>query len=199
MATIVDLIRHGEPIGGHIYRGHLDHALTDKGWQQMRSALAEHSPWQQIVTSSLSRCAEFASETAQRLNLPLQKQADFMEIGFGQWEGKSAQQLESDNKAEFYAFYDDPLNNTPPEGEPLLAFQQRVLAAWQQLLDQHHEQHVLVVGHAGMMRVILSHVLQMPIDAMYRLNIPHAAISRISITSDGARAYPQLVFHAGTL
>ena len=199
MTTVIDLIRHGEPRGGHIYRGQLDHRLTDKGWQQMRAAVAQAADWQYIVTSPLSRCAAFATELAQRLNIPLQSQASFMEIAFGDWEGKSAQQLELENKAEFYAFYDDPVNNTPPQAESLLAFEQRVLSAWNALLAQYQDKHVLVVGHAGMMRMIISHVLQMPVDAMYRLHIPHAGISRISVTSDGARAYPQLLFHAGSL
>lgn len=199
MTTVIDLIRHGEPIGGHIYRGQLDHALTEKGWQQMRSAVAGHEPWQQIVTSPLSRCAEFANELGQRLTIPVQSQADFMEIAFGDWEGKSAQQLEIENKAEFYAFYDDPVNNTPPQAELLLAFEQRVISAWTALLKQYQDKHILLVGHAGMMRMIISHILQMPLEAMYRIHIPHAGISRISVTNDGARAYPQLLFHAGSL
>ena len=199
MATVVDLIRHGEPIGGHIYRGHLDHPLTDKGWQQMRTAVGEQAPWQHIVTSPLSRCAEFAYQLGQQLTIPVKEQADFMEIGFGHWEGKSAQQLEDESKAEFYAFYDDPINNTPPQAEPLVSFEQRVSAAWNSLLEEYQDKHVLVVGHAGMMRIIISHVLQMPLDAMYRINIPHAGISRISVSGQGARAYPQLLFHAGSL
>ena len=199
MTTVVDLLRHGEPLGGHIYRGQLDHALTEKGWQQMREAVAEHKPWQQIVTSPLSRCADFANELAQRLDIPLQSQADFMEIAFGDWEGQSAQQLEIENKAAFYAFYDDPVNNTPPKAESLLAFEQRVSLAWSELLKQYQDKHVLVVGHAGMMRMIISHILQMPKDAMYRIHIPNAGISRISVSGQGARAYPQLLFHAGTL
>lgn len=199
MTTVVDLIRHGEPIGGHIYRGRLDHPLTETGWQQMRTAVADDAPWQNIITSPLSRCADFAHELAQQLTIPVKEQADFMEIAFGLWEGKSAQQLEDENKAEFYAFYDDPINNTPPQAESLLSFEQRVLSAWNSLLKDYQDKHILLVGHAGVMRIIISHILQMPLDAMYRINIPNAGISRISISGQGARAYPQLLFHAGTL
>lgn len=199
MTTVVDLLRHGEPIGGHIYRGQLDHELTENGWQQMQNAVADHAPWQQIITSPLKRCADFANDLAQRLAIPVQSQADFMEIAFGEWEGKSAQQLESENKDAFYAFYDDPLSNTPPQAESLSEFEQRVVSAWSALLKQYQDKHILLVGHAGMMRMIISHVLQMPLDTMYRIHIPHAGISRISVASDGARTYPQLIFHSGSL
>jgi alpha-ribazole phosphatase len=199
MTTVVDLIRHGEPIGGHIYRGHLDHPLTETGWQQMRTAVGEYAQWQNIVTSPLCRCADFAYELGRQLTIPVKEQAGFMEIGFGNWEGKSAQQLEDEHKTEFYAFYDDPVNNAPPDAESLVDFERRVLSAWNSLLEDYQDKHVLVVGHAGMMRMIIRHVLDMPLDAMYRINIPNAGISRISISGQGARAYPQLLFHAGTL
>jgi len=57
---IVDLLRHGEPVGGRRYRGQTDDPLSDKGWKQMWTAVAGQQPWQVIVTSTLSRCREFA-------------------------------------------------------------------------------------------------------------------------------------------
>ena len=35
--TVIDLIRHGEPVGGRRYRGHIDDPLSERGWQQMWS------------------------------------------------------------------------------------------------------------------------------------------------------------------
>ena len=89
MITVVDLICHGEPIGGYIYRGQSDHQLTKKGWWQMRDAVGDHKPWQQIVTSPSGRCAVFANDLAQRLNISVQQQTSFMDIIFGAWEGIS--------------------------------------------------------------------------------------------------------------
>ncbi|MEK6748901.1 MAG: histidine phosphatase family protein, partial [Pseudomonadota bacterium] len=37
--TVVDMIRHGEPVGGKRYRGHRDDPLSDIGWRQMREAV----------------------------------------------------------------------------------------------------------------------------------------------------------------
>ena len=42
--TTIDLIRHGEPVGGRKYRGQIDDPLSDKGWTQMRQAVADHKP-----------------------------------------------------------------------------------------------------------------------------------------------------------
>ena len=58
--TIIDLMRHGEPVGGRRYRGQTDDPLSEKGWQQMWDAAGEFRGWQHIVTSPLQRCAAFA-------------------------------------------------------------------------------------------------------------------------------------------
>lgn len=199
MALLIDLMRHGEPQGGMRYRGQLDDPLSELGWQQMRSATANTPPWQQIVSSTLSRCADFAKELANNHAIPLQLDQQFTEIGFGDWEGKTASELEQHHKAAFYAFYDDPISNTPANAESLLAFQQRIQQAWQTLVQSHTDKHILLVAHVGVIRVILTEILAMPLEAMFRIQVPYAAISRIVIYNEGPRLYPQLQFHAGKL
>ena len=54
--TLIDIIRHGEPVGGKRYRGQIDDPLSEKGWQQMRDAVAGHNPWDVIISSPLARC-----------------------------------------------------------------------------------------------------------------------------------------------
>ena len=66
--TIIDFIRHGEPVGGRAYRGHnIDDPLSEKGWQQMRTAVADHCPWSQLISSPLLRCKDFANELAENM------------------------------------------------------------------------------------------------------------------------------------
>lgn len=199
MAFIIDLLRHGDVEGGIRYRGQQDDPLSELGWQQMRAATAKQQPWQQIVSSTLCRCADFAEELAVQYAIPLQRQPAFMEISFGDWEGKTASQLELEDKAGFYAFYDDPLHNTPANAESLRQFQQRIQSAWQDLLITHNNKHTLLVVHAGVIRMILADILSMPLEAMFRIKVSHAALSRIVIHQDDLQFYPQLQFHAGSL
>ena len=83
--TTVDLIRHGEPVGGRKYRGQIDDPLSEKGWAQMRNAVGDFCPWQCVISSALLRCAAFAQELAQRHALPLILDERLKEIGFGAW------------------------------------------------------------------------------------------------------------------
>ena len=36
--TTIDLLRHGEPVGGRMLRGSTDHPLSETGWQQVTDA-----------------------------------------------------------------------------------------------------------------------------------------------------------------
>jgi alpha-ribazole phosphatase len=203
VSTRIDMIRHGEPVGGSRYRGQIDDPLSDKGWQQMRNAVADHAPWDQIISSSLCRCADFASELAARHQIPLTLDERLVEIGFGEWEGRSATELMESSPDILMNFWRDPINHTPPNGERLLDFQSRVIAAWEEIVERYAGQHLLLVGHAGQMRMVIRHILGMPLDKMFRLQIANAGITRIQI--DGpqggttAEMLPRLIFHDGRL
>jgi len=178
--TCIDLLRHGEPVGGRRYRGQVDDALSEKGWAQMWDAVGADPLWQQIVSSPLQRCSAFAASLADSLVLPVQLEPRFREIGFGDWEGKTRDELDRLDPGQIARFYRDPVNNRPPGAEPLDAFTGRVQAAFNDMLDRFSGQSVLVVAHAGVIRAILAYTLDMPLSSMYRISVPNAGISRIT-------------------
>ena len=90
MKVQLDLLRHGETELGGGLRGSLDDALTAQGWEQMRAAVKGQGPWQRIVSSPLQRCALFARELAEQLDVPLSFEKDLQELHFGEWEGRTA-------------------------------------------------------------------------------------------------------------
>jgi len=178
--TRIDLLRHGEPVGGRRYRGQVDDALSETGWTQMWNAVAADPEWQQIVSSPLQRCSAFAASLAESLVLPVQLEPRFREIGFGDWEGKTRDELDRLDPGQIARFYQDPVNNRPPGAEPLAEFTGRVQTAFNEMLDRFTGQSVLVVAHAGVIRAILAYTLDMPLSSMYRISVPNAGISRIT-------------------
>ena len=197
--TTIDLIRHGEPVGGRKYRGQIDDPLSDKGWTQMRQAVADHKPWDVIISSTLSRCIEFAQELGQRHAIEVIREPRFIEIDFGEWEGRTANELAREDARQVQRFLADPLNNTPRGAETLYEFEARIIGAWNDVLQQHAGRHVLLIGHAGMMRMIMRHVLDMPLERMFRIQVANAAITRIRVEGTGNNAFPRLLFHDGRL
>ncbi|CAC9584169.1 Alpha-ribazole-5'-phosphate phosphatase (EC 3.1.3.73) [uncultured Gammaproteobacteria bacterium] len=174
----LDLLRHGEPEGGRLYRGNLlDDPLTKKGWQQMQaSTLNKH--WDFIATSPMIRCQAFAQHLSQTLHIEMQIFESLKEIGFGNWQGKNAQQIGQQTVDQFKQ---NPVDNQPSGAENLYAFQARVLDVFTQITQDNAVQSVLIVAHAGVIRVIKSHLLHLPIEKMFTIEVISASCERFKI------------------
>ncbi|MEE8482519.1 MAG: histidine phosphatase family protein, partial [Acidiferrobacterales bacterium] len=179
-------LRHGEPVGGRAFRGsRINDLLSEKGWLQMWDAVPAKIPWQHIVTSPLTRCRAFAAALAEKHGLPLTVEEDFREVGFGDWEGRTADEIIADNAGEYAAFYRDPVKNRPPGAEPLDEFIDRVTRAYEGILQSNSAQSILVIAHAGVIRAIITHSLGSPPVTMYRIRIETASFARIRIHQYG--------------
>jgi alpha-ribazole phosphatase len=190
--TLIDFLRHGEPLGGRRFRGNgADDPLSEKGWQQMWDAVDERTPWQHIISSPMRRCSAFAQALADRCGLELSIDDRFREVGFGRWEGLSPDEIISCKREEYEAFYRDPCHNRPAGAEALEDFGQRVAQALQDVLSDYHGSHVLVVAHAGVIRAALGHILSTDPVAWYRTSIDNAAFTRFRRDRYGNR----LEFH----
>lgn len=192
--TTVDLIRHGEPEGGVLFRGWRDDPLSERGWQQMRAATAGRAPWDAVITSPLSRCAGFARELSRQAGIPLSVDERLKEIGFGDWEGRSPEALYRQSPRLVNDFWSDPVACPPPGGEPMAGFQSRVASAWRDIQAEHAGRHLLLVAHGGVIRMIIGQVLEIPLRHLFRLELPYAGVSRICIE----QGCPRLVFHCGS-
>lgn len=197
--TIIDLIRHGEPVGGRRYRGGTDDPLSEKGWGQMWAAVEGYHSWQQIISSPLSRCAAFAHALSEKLEISFCIDDRLAELGYGEWEGKTSAEITAHDPGLLRRYQRDPLNNRPPRAEALGDFALRVNAAWEHIGEQQRGRHVLVIAHAGVIRMIMAQVLSMPLSHLFRIQVGNAAITRITIEGVGADAFNSLIFHDGKL
>ncbi|WP_205617267.1 histidine phosphatase family protein [Pelomicrobium methylotrophicum] len=174
-----DLLRHGETEGGQRYRGVTDDPLTDAGWEQMWRAVRGKGLWDRIVTSPLERCAAFAEALAARHAIVLEVDERWREIDFGAWEGHTVEELMAQDPQALERFWRDPLAHPPPGGERLAAFRDRVLAAWRELASRCWGQRVLIVTHAGPIRVVLAHLSGWPANGLLSIEVPLASLMRL--------------------
>jgi alpha-ribazole phosphatase/probable phosphoglycerate mutase len=193
--TTIDLLRHGEPLGGRRYRGQIDDPLSENGWNEMWQTVAvlPTPPWQQIISSPLRRCYEFAERLSDRTGIPLDADERLKEVGFGSWEGKTGDELRSTDPEIISRFYHDPIRHRPTGAEPLERFSERVNDALDDCLEKYLGQHLLIIAHAGVIRAIVTRVLSAPLSSMYRLSVATAAITRLQ--QDGERPL-SIIFHS---
>lgn len=180
ITTYIDIIRHGEPEGGNVFRGRTDHHLTELGitqFQQRTQRLGHR--WQQVVSSPLMRCKQSAELLATAQSIPLHIEPNLAEIHFGDWENQCVDKVMAEENIS--QLWQDPINFCAPQGEPTAALQQRTLQAWRQLLTAHQGNRVLVVTHGGVMRVLAQHLLELAPSAMNKLSLPYAAVMSFKV------------------
>lgn len=186
MTLCLDLLRHGETELGGGLRGSLDDALTANGWTQMRAAVVDGGPWNRIVSSPLQRCARFAAELGEQLNLSVHLDKDLQELHFGAWEGQSAAALMETDAEALGLFWADPYGFTPPQGEPVSTFSARVLAAVARLHAAYASERILLVSHGGVMRLLLAQARGLPREQLLNVEVGHGALFALTVEADGA-------------
>lgn len=186
VTTQIDLLRHGECQGGPRFRGVTDDSLTPNGWLQMWAAVGADPPrWDRIVSSPLRRCAEFGRALGLCRSIACDIESRITEMNFGDWEGRRAADLTSENPEALTRFWQSPTRYPPPNGEPLANFSARVLEAWNDVVSIHRGQRILLVTHGGVMRVILCHLLDRPLDQLLAFDVGYGAMRRIRLEHDG--------------
>lgn len=178
--TLIDLLRHGEPVGGRRYRGcGVNDPLSSVGWAQMQRTLGAHAPWSRIISSPLARCHDFAAELAERHTLPLIIEPALAEASMGAWEGLTHAEVAAREPEAHAAYRRDPLRHRPSGAEPLEAFRARVTTAYQHLLSRYPGEHLLICCHSGVTRAIIATLLDVTPATWNRLRIDYASLSRI--------------------
>ncbi|TWI14138.1 histidine phosphatase family protein [Aerolutibacter ruishenii] len=171
-----DLLRHGDT-GQRSYRGQLDDALTAQGWAQLRAAVAGRQ-WDSIVSSSLRRCADFASELASQRGLPLRIDQRLAEYHFGQWQGMPLEILGEEQPEALGRFWADPVAHPPPGAETFHAFAGRLSQALDEAVGEPGER-VLVITHGGAIRLLRCMVERRGFGDMAGIDVAHASIHRL--------------------
>ena len=186
--TVIDFIRHGEPTGVSTYRGNgVDDPLSEKGWSQMWSAVGDDCPWDVVFCSPMSRCRAFAEALAKKYSIPVRVEDRLKEVGFGSWEGRERTEIKKNNADEYEAFYRDPVNFRPAGAEPLDEFENRVSAAFGNILEIFSGQHILVISHAGVIRAAMIAISQKTATEVYGIKVGNASFTRFRHTVSGVK------------
>ncbi|NOE35268.1 histidine phosphatase family protein [Ruegeria sp. HKCCD7318] len=176
--TRLHLVRHGPT-----------HAKTMVGWSDLPADLSDtaalrrlhdHLPSEALVISSdLSRAVDTASAIqGPRRRLP--HNPDLREIHFGSWELRGFADIEAEDPELAFAYWDNPGDVRPPQGESWKDVRSRVDAAIDMLLAEYTGRDLVIVAHFG---VILTQV-QRALDLDGQQTFSHR-IDNLSVTDIG--------------
>ena len=185
------LLRHGDTRIDDVsrYIGWTDIPLSDNGRRQAEWWRKELSPvrFDRIICSDLGRSAETAGIVARGRDVAVESSSDLREINLGKWDGLEMQQVRFQFPAEYEKRGINPAAFRPEQGESFFDLSGRVVPAFEKITRSSCAGSILIVGHAGVNRVILCHLLEMPLSNLFRLGQDYGCLNMLSCGYDFVR------------
>ena len=183
--TRIVLVRHGhvEGIAPPRFRGQTDLPLTVRGTRQAertRDLVACLPRPAAAYASPLLRCMMTAEIIAQPLSLAVASIPSFLDIDYGEWQGRSYQEVEQADPERFACWFNSPHLAIIPGGETLLELARRVAETMRSIVAKHCGETVLLVGHDTVNRVMLLLALDLPLSRVWHLRQDPCAVNLVT-------------------
>lgn len=177
------LIRHAEVEESfqHVFGGRIDMDLSPRGHTQAEALAAwlEIAAFDAIYTSPMKR-ARLTLEPLLR-GRPLQPVIveSLREIDFGDWTGLSWQELHDRHQISAFEWLDFIESGAIPNAERGETFRGRLEPHLAEVLNLHAGKTVALVCHGGVIRMLLSILLKLPLRQMSSFDIAYASVTRV--------------------
>jgi broad specificity phosphatase PhoE len=202
LQTTIFLVRNGETEWAKTRRvlGRRDLSLSDVGQRQAADSAERLAKTEvaEVLSSPLLRAVETAEKIATLHKMEVARDPRLTDFQAGKWEGKRYEEILAEEK--FQNFLRDPQSHSIPDGEELGAVRDRVVASIEQALEDNDVgSNIIVVSHAGVVRVLLAHYLGMSLANYHRLRVGSGSISILRFDSDRELPRVLAVNHGGPL
>ncbi len=190
MSLNIYFLRHGETTssmsGG--YCGVLDVDLTPEGYQMAEDFAAAYKKlsWGAIFSSPLTRAIATAHPLASAVGMGIQQRSGLKEIAYGNWEGKTPQQVNQEYHDEYVRWLADPGWNSPTGGEKGIDIARRSGEVLEEIEQSYLSGNVLVVSHKATIRIMLCSLLGIDVGRYRdRISMPVASVTIVEFTERG--------------
>ena len=183
------LVRHGVTDWNREgrFQGHRDPGLSDAGRHEA-ALTAERLAGDpalrptRVVSSSLGRALATAEPIGAAIGLTVEPDDRLMEIGQGEWEGRTHAELEVADTERYLAWRRATGVRQPPGGEPIEAATERVRSFVADLAADD-ETTVCVVSHGGTLRILAHVLLELP--DVHVLEVDNASVGVVRRAPSG--------------
>jgi broad specificity phosphatase PhoE len=190
MSLSIYFLRHGETTASQTggYCGTLDPDLTPDGHQMAEDFADAHKslPWAAVFSSPLRRAVATAKPLCEAAGIRMQIKAGLREIAYGQWEGKTPEEVNREFHDAYVRWLADPGWNAPTGGERGIDVARRSSPVIEEMEQNCSAGNVLVVSHKATTRIILCSLIGIDVGRFRdRINMPVASISIVEMAMHG--------------
>lgn len=186
------LVRHGVTAWNREgrWQGRLDPPLSDDGRREATllaarvAADADLRP-ARIISSSLGRALQSAQEIGGVIDVPVEPDDRLVEIGAGEWEGRTHDELEATDGERYRAWRSQESDVRPPGGEALDDVIGRVRELLSELDATPGPWPAMLVSHGGILRVLANLLFELPGRWVWNLDVDNASIAAATRAPSG--------------
>jgi len=159
--------------------GRMPVSLNPQGWLQAEMLVRrlEGRDIAAIYSSPQPRAQQTVAPLAGRRRLPIRVLEGFDEVDFGQWTGRTFEQLRTEDPERWAAWCERRGSAQPPGGEPFTQVRDRAVAALDQLRMRYPAGTVLIASHGDVIKAVLATSLHLSLDDLERFEVAPASIS----------------------
>ncbi|MGF1489688.1 MAG: histidine phosphatase family protein [Prochloraceae cyanobacterium] len=190
MSLTIYFLRHGETDSSKSdgFCGELNPDLTPSG-KEMAEAFAKvykSIAWKAIFVSPMKRTIATAKPLCETIGMAMQIRDGLKEMNFGEWEGKSKEEVKQEYLEDYFNWMTEPAWNAPTRGETATEVASRASLVLAEIQQNYSSGNVLVVAHKSTIRIVLSSLLGMDIGRYRdRIDMPVASISIVKLDLHG--------------
>ncbi|MDO9484452.1 MAG: bifunctional RNase H/acid phosphatase [Actinomycetota bacterium] len=189
--TTAVLVRHGatqfsleKRFSG---KGGADPGLAPIGEAQAHAAaqeLALRINFDVVVSSPLLRTRQTAAILTGGLVENLVVMEDLAECAFGEWDGRTFDEVQTTWPDELRQWLDS-VDYAPPGGESFTQVHARVAKARRELIHSYPGKNILVVSHVSPIKLLVALTIDAPVESVYRMELRPCSISTTTWYPDG--------------
>jgi probable phosphoglycerate mutase len=180
--TMLYLMRHGAIASAKEKRfvGQIDPPLSSEGRRQSERQGRQlmDIAFSQVWSSDLKRAYETAAIVSRNRGLAIMSAPELREIDLGRWDGMAMLQIRKQFPELWQVRGEDIGRFRPPGAESFADLQQRAVPFIRHIAAQSAG-NTLIVTHAGVIRVLLCQVLQMPLSHLFRIHLDYGGVTLI--------------------
>jgi broad specificity phosphatase PhoE len=183
--TRLILIRHGEVEEKYhrIFGGRIDMNLSARGHEQaaLLASYLQRKPIEAIYASPMTRVQQtLAPYLAQGAPTPMIMD-DLREVDFGDWTGHNWEAIQTNFGLNAYEWLQLLEQDRIPNAEASQAYRARVEACARQIVGNHSGQLVAVFCHGGIVRMLLSILLNLPLPTFAHFDVDYASLTEVML------------------
>ncbi len=184
-ATRLLLIRHGEVEARYqrIFGGRIDMNLSPRGRRQAK-ILADYLSAKTIDAIYASPMKRVQQTLAPTLKIKAQTQTifpDLREIDFGDWTGLDWHAVRDKFNFAVHKWLEQIEHPGSPNGESGKVFRARIEPCLREIIQKHPGQNVAIFCHGGVIRMILSILLELPLPKTNSFEVEYAGITQVAL------------------